>query len=1333
VKDSQFTVTRTAHRDNSSKYYVNGRVSSFSEVTSLLGGKGIDLDNNRFLILQGEVELISQMKPKATTPSEEGLLEYLEDIIGSNALVEPIAQAAAVVEQLTEQRNEKIKRVQIAEKDKAGLEGSKVEAEAYLTKEREYVRKKGLFLHKTIASSAASVAACEARHTEASARLAQEKAAMASFVGKLDAVEARLEASTKAYGAAAGEQEAVQKAIRALEHEDVKLREQVKAAKAKQRQQEEAILREKGKIEEAHRTITAATAALPALEAAVTRLQAEKTKEEADHDAVMGTLKGETEVLRKQLEAAQAELTPLADAATAAASALATAKTELRLAKESAESASTQLAGLRAKEAQIAADAAAKANEKRVLGADVEKGTARRAVLDKELAASQEVEAAAAEKAKAARVRLEEGKAAMAADGSRGQLVTALSAAAKKGGPLAGAGLHGRLGDLGRIDDRYDVAVTTACAALNWLVVDTTEGGQACVDLLRAKALGRAKFMILDKIAWAAAAMAKPVTTPEGVPRLFDLITPKDDRYRPAFYFALRDTLVAKDMDQATRVAFGKDGARWRVVTLNGEVIETTGAMSGGGKTVRKGGMTSSFAPALSGEELAALEKEAAAAAASVADIRARRAALAKEAADMDKVLPRVAQRLPKLDMELAALAKMAEDVGAQVQAQAAALAKSGGGQASAADAKAIAELGAKVRTHEAASAAAQAGAAQLEGRVADLKRRIVEVGGEKVARAKARLDRASEALEKSIKEVTKARSDLKAAEKAAEKAGSAGEKAVEEYNAAKTEFDALKARIAPLDEEALRLIDKLKSAQAAVAEKEGDVAKLRGEMEAIAREVKVLRDRESELATAVSENEGHLAGHKKRLADLQRVLGELAADYAARMTEYVDDVMAAMAEAGEEIGDVDGEAGEGAGAGAGAGTEAEAAEAEAGAGAGGGVPAKGGRGGRKAAKDKEKDAGGAGGSGGGSSGDAPKRPSIPSRVLERISEPLVLPTPTADQLAAVSVEALEAALNMLKAEREELGKKANLSAIKEYRCVEDWGRGAAARPVHDCAAGAWTLTPCFPPSPFPSSPPPSPRSAKEKDYLRRVAELEAVAKAREEARKSFEGLRKKRLDMFMSGFSVITLRLKEMYQMITLGGDAELELVDSLDPFAEGIVFSVRPPKKSWKNISNLSGGEKTLSSLALVFALHHFKPTPLYVMDEIDAALDFKNVSIVANYIKVRGWGGTGGRVLCCVCVLLLVVPSQRPSHHAAPPLINLLQERTKDAQFIIISLRNNMFELADRLVGIYKTKDVTKSVTINPKVVAAAASVSAGINAGAPGAGSVAGTAGAGTSGL
>lgn len=182
---------------------------------------------------------------------------------------------------------------------------------------------------------------------------------------------------------------------------------------------------------------------------------------------------------------------------------------------------------------------------------------------------------------------------------------------------------------------------------------------------------------------------------------------------------------------------------------------------------------------------------------------------------------------------------------------------------------------------------------------------------------------------------------------------------------------------------------------------------------------------------------------------------------------------------------------------------------------------------------------------------------------------------------------------------------------------------------------------------------------AKEAEYAKRVSDLEAATAERDNVRREHEDVRKRRLDEFMAGFNCISLCLKEMYQMITLGGDAELELVDSLDPFSEGIVFSVRPPKKSWKNIANLSGGEKTLSSLSLVFALHHYKPTPLYVMDEIDAALDFKNVSIVAHYIK----------------------------------------ERTRDAQFVIISLRNNMFELADRLVGIYKTNNATKSVAINP----------------------------------
>jgi ABC-type multidrug transport system ATPase subunit len=179
---------------------------------------------------------------------------------------------------------------------------------------------------------------------------------------------------------------------------------------------------------------------------------------------------------------------------------------------------------------------------------------------------------------------------------------------------------------------------------------------------------------------------------------------------------------------------------------------------------------------------------------------------------------------------------------------------------------------------------------------------------------------------------------------------------------------------------------------------------------------------------------------------------------------------------------------------------------------------------------------------------------------------------------------------------------------------------------------------------------------------MARVAELEEVTEQRDKLCTTYEELRKKRLDEFMGGFTTIRLKLKEIYRTVTLEGDAELELVDSLDPFTEGIVLSVRPPKKSWKNVSNLSGGEKTLSSLSLVFALHEFRATPIYVMDEIDAALDFKNVSIIAHYIK----------------------------------------ERTKNAQFIIISLRNNMFELCDRLFGIYKVKNCTSATYIAPELV-------------------------------
>ncbi|KAL5999449.1 Structural maintenance of chromosomes protein 4 [Asimina triloba] len=135
VVGSEFFITRVAFRDNSSKYYINDRGSNFTEVTRKLKGKGVDLDNNRFLILQGEVEQISLMKPKAQGPHDEGFLEYLEDIIGTNQYVEKIEESSKELESLNEKRSGVVQIVKLAEKERDSLESVKNEAEVYMLKE----------------------------------------------------------------------------------------------------------------------------------------------------------------------------------------------------------------------------------------------------------------------------------------------------------------------------------------------------------------------------------------------------------------------------------------------------------------------------------------------------------------------------------------------------------------------------------------------------------------------------------------------------------------------------------------------------------------------------------------------------------------------------------------------------------------------------------------------------------------------------------------------------------------------------------------------------------------------------------------------------------------------------------------------------------------------------------------------------------------------------------------------------------------------------------------------------------------------------------------------
>lgn len=716
----------------------------------------------------------------------------------------------------------------------------------------------------------------------------------------------------------------------------------------------------------------------------------------------------------------------------------------------------------------------------------------------------------------------------------RSPAVQGILKAAKKDGPLSKVGVLGRLGDLATIPPEYDVAISTACGLLDHIVVQTTAGAQRCLEFLRQHDLGRANFIPLDKMK--KGAHDQVVETPENAPRLFELITPSDFQITPALFLAVGNTLVAPDLDTATRWAY-EFGRRWRVVTVDGQLLDAAGTMSGGGKSVRRGGMKLSSGVSMdvdSNDDIASVsqkEQELTQANELLHECKRVRKELLEEIQAKKQRVKKLKVLIPKLEIQIGSFDSTRTELTASIpelRAQCEMTPKEAEQlKAYQKEVKEIEkEMGPSTKLFEAA-----------EAKVAKLQKEIMEANSTTEVKKQEKIcEKLSKEMNETDKQLQTARLTVKTSEKAACKALAAKEAAEREAEELELAYKAKKEEKKTMEVDALEVM----TAYNAVVEEE---EKKRLEQEDVEKKVSDL---------------------KKELVQSKSV----EVDIKAKL-ENVDisqkNCIAALAQCEKAL-------------------QRLRAEAE---------------------EDDSDD-------------DEDEEEGNEGLVDEDTRKKRTLPVLTPEELGDYSKGQLKDTIAKLQAEQEELAKNANMGAIAEYR-------------------------------------------KKENDYLSRVTELDTVTEQCNAARQQHEDLRRQRLDMFMDGFSKITLKLKEMYQMITLGGDAELELVDSLDPFSEGIVFSVRPPKKSWKNISNLSGGEKTLSSLALVFALHHFKPTPLYVMDEIDAALDFKNVSIVANYIK----------------------------------------DRTKNAQFIIISLRNNMFELADRLVGIYKTNNCTKSVTINPTV--------------------------------
>lgn len=165
---------------------------------------------------------------------------------------------------------------------------------------------------------------------------------------------------------------------------------------------------------------------------------------------------------------------------------------------------------------------------------------------------------------------------------------------------------------------------------------------------------------------------------------------------------------------------------------------------------------------------------------------------------------------------------------------------------------------------------------------------------------------------------------------------------------------------------------------------------------------------------------------------------------------------------------------------------------------------------------------------------------------------------------------------------------------------------------------------------------------------------------ARERSRKAhaeFQQIKELRSARFMEVYDKVAANVDRVYQELTLGtrahavhGSAYLSLEDVEEPYLGGTTYHATPPLKRFMPMELLSGGERTMAALALLFAIHAVSPSPFFVLDEVDAALDAGNVEKLANYLRTN----------------------------------------SKACQFIVVSLKDQLYHLADILIGVMKDKE-------------------------------------------
>lgn len=1168
LPNSEFSVSRTAYLNNTSKYFLNDVEVKRKEIVELLKSKGVDLDNNRFLILQGEVEQIAMMKPKSVNAHDTGLLEYLEDIIGSNRHIEKIEQSANAIESLNEARSHKLQRVKAAERERDALENAKNEAQDFLDKERHMLNSKLKLNFGKRNDARVSLAERTDELKIAEEKVGNFKTDVEEKQKAVTELEKKFKDTQKHEAAAVKDLNEAKESYSAFERKDIKLREDMKALKAKDKKLNDAIRSETKRTEDHEAKHEQYLEEKTVAEKLLLEAEVALDESQSNFDEIRDEVKVRTQPIRERVEKKQAELLPFSEAVNTARKDVQVIEANLKLLDErltapqknydeavsALESVSALLRGafksLRAQQSEYE-------NEKQNLSH-----------VDREILEKQRRIDDLSASLSSIRRKLEEARSARDFSKTRSKLHRAILSASRAGRLQ---GIVGRLGDLASVEEKFATAVSAgAGSTLDCIVVRTAQHAQACIQFLRTENLGRATFVILEKIEYLREPMdrwSRSDRCQDGQ-RLFDHLTIPNPQNRTALYFSLRDTLICQTLEEARRVAY-KPTRKNRVVTLAGELIESSGSITGGGRVPTKyrlgsgqgseGAIDDETFQAL-GSDVEKMRDEVLVEREALEANEAKKQAIHRRVEDLELLISKAKAEISSIESResnlksdtLPNLKKALEKT------------KSGIRNKTSEDYLKKMEAEDDLSRSKSKLEKAKAACEDLESAISMLQDEILAAGGSQLEEVKAELDLRRKTVSSLKTDVSTASSRATTAGKAAKKAQAAVKAAEEERKRIMDDLENARQQSEALLDDAEMVEKRIKEAEKVheewsekLNEAQAEYADTKGALKSLRRKEVSLVEAADALKRIVNQENHYLLSLEKENESIRKKIRKLTMLDLPHQNE--DEEVEGVAPSGATI-------------------------------------------------DEDKN------------GDDGDDMQCEERNLGE-EERNLSPTQDADssgaEIALTAEDKKRLEVEIARLESELASMTPNLNAIGEY-------------------------------------------ASKEKEYMSQVGELDDVTSQRDEARRECDRLKKARLDEFMSGFSIITLKLKELYQMITLGGDAELELVDSLDPFSEGVVFSVRPPKKSWKNICNLSGGEKTLSSLALVFALHHFKPTPLYFLDEIDAALDFKNVSIVGNYVK----------------------------------------ERTKDAQFIIISLRNNMFELADRLVGIYKTHHTTKSVTINPR---------------------------------